>query len=64
MGRHRFSPVAVFFTKTYARILNAALAELDPTLPDDIAARSPLASAWRAFNCALADRVREAALAA
>jgi hypothetical protein len=44
---------AVFFTKTYTRILNLALAELDPTLPDDIAQRSPLARAWRAYERAL-----------
>ena len=30
--------IAVFFTKTYTRIVNPALAELDPTLPTDIAA--------------------------
>ena len=28
--------IAVFFTKTYTRILNPSLAELDPTLPDDM----------------------------
>ena len=56
--------IAVFFTKTYARILNPALAELDPALPDDIAARSSLARAWRAFEDDLDQLVREAALAA
>lgn len=35
--------LAVFFTKTYARVVNPSLAELDPNLPDDISARSPLA---------------------
>jgi hypothetical protein len=30
--------LAVFFTKTYTRILNPALADLDPTLPPEIAA--------------------------
>jgi hypothetical protein len=39
--------LAVFFTKTYTRILNPSLAELDPTLPTEIAARAPLASSWR-----------------
>jgi hypothetical protein len=31
---------AVFFTKTYTRIVDPSLTELDPTLPTDIAARS------------------------
>ena len=35
--------IAVFFTKTYTRILNPTLTELDPILPTDIAQRSPLA---------------------
>jgi hypothetical protein len=42
--------LAVFFTKTYTRILNPSLAELDPALPAEIAARSPIASSWRAFG--------------
>ena len=45
--------IAVFFTKTYTRILNPGLAELDPRLPDTIAARSDLACAWRAYERAL-----------
>ena len=56
--------IAVFFTKTYTRILNPSLAELDPALPDDIAQRSPLARAWRAFEHALDDRITDAQLAA
>jgi Mn-dependent DtxR family transcriptional regulator len=56
--------LAVFFTKTYTRILNPALAELDPQLPAEIAARSPLASSWRAFEHAIQDQIRHAALAA
>jgi len=56
--------IAVFFTKTYTRILNPALAELDPTLPDDIAQRSPLARAWRAFEHALDARIADAHLTA
>ncbi|MCA1700742.1 MAG: hypothetical protein LC790_18285, partial [Actinobacteria bacterium] len=39
--------IAVFFTKTYTRIVNPALAELDPKLPDDIARRSALTRSWR-----------------
>ena len=45
--------LAVFFTKTYTRIVNPSLAELDPTLPDEIAERHPLARAWRAYEHAL-----------
>ena len=53
---------AVFFTKTYTRILTPSLTELDPTLPDDIAQRSPLARAWRAFEKALDQRITDTAL--
>jgi DNA-binding transcriptional MocR family regulator len=44
-------------TKTYTRIVNPALAELDPKLPPETAARSTLARAWRAFETALDDRI-------
>jgi hypothetical protein len=56
--------LAVFFAKTYTRVLTPSLAELDPTLPPLIAARSPLARSWRAFERALDDRIADAALAA
>lgn len=56
--------IAVFFTKTYTRIVNPSLAELDPQLPDDIARRSPLARSWRDFERALDDRIQQAAIAA
>jgi hypothetical protein len=56
--------LAVFFTKTYTRIVNPALAELDPKLPHEISARSPLARGWRSFERALDDRIKEAALTA
>ena len=56
--------LAVFFTKTYTRIINPALAELDPTLPTEIAQREPLATAWRAFERALQDKIKQAAIAA
>jgi hypothetical protein len=55
--------IAVFFTKTYTRIVNPALAELDPHLPDDIAARSPIARAWRDFEHALDQKIHQAAIA-
>jgi hypothetical protein len=54
--------IAVFFTKTYTRILNPTLGELDPALPEDIAQRSPLARAWRAFERALDARIADAQL--
>jgi hypothetical protein len=56
--------LAVFFTKTYTRIVNPALAELDPRLPAEIAPRSPLANSWRAFEHAIDTQIRQAALAA
>ncbi len=56
--------LAVFFTKTYARIVTPALAELDPDLPAEIVARTPLASSWRAFERALDARIADAAIAA
>ena len=55
---------AVFFTKTYVRIVNPSLAELDPHLPAEIANHSPIARAWRAFEHALDDKIKQAALAA
>ena len=56
--------LAVFLTKTYTRIVNPSLAELDPSLPADIADRTPLAKTWRAFELALEDRINQAAIAA
>jgi hypothetical protein len=56
--------IAVFFTKTYTRILNPSLTELDPALPDEIANHSPLARAWRAFEHALDARIAQAAIMA
>jgi hypothetical protein len=56
--------LAVFFTKTYTRILNPSLAELDATLPPEIAARSPIASSWRAYERAIEAKIKQAALAA
>jgi hypothetical protein len=55
---------AVFFTKTYVRIVNPSLAELDPRLPQEIAHQSPIARAWRAFEDALDDKIKQAAITA
>jgi hypothetical protein len=56
--------LAVFFAKTYARLVTPSLAELDPALPAEIAARSALARSWRSFEQALTARIGDAALAA
>jgi hypothetical protein len=56
--------LAVFLTKTYTRIVNPAFAELDPQLPAHIAKRTPIATAWRAFEHALDDKIQTAAIAA
>jgi hypothetical protein len=54
--------IAVFFTKTYSRILTPGLAELDPKLPDEIANHAPLAHTWRAFEKALGQHIADATL--
>jgi hypothetical protein len=56
--------LAVFFAKTYSRVVTPSLAELDPTLPTEIAERSPLTRSWRAYEHALQARIADAALAA
>lgn len=56
--------LAVFFAKTYARIITPSLAELDPALPDEIAQHSALARSWRAYERALNLRIADAALTA
>ena len=69
-GTHRYrltSPgrrLAVFFAKTYARVVTPSLAELDPALPAETADRAPLARAWRAYERALDHRITQAALTA
>jgi hypothetical protein len=55
---------AVFLTKTYTRIVNPSLAELDPSLPAPIARRTPLGRPWREFEHALDQRIADAALTA
>lgn len=56
--------VAVLFTKTHARVLTPGLIALDPNLPESIAARHPLATAWRRFDRALDDFTQEGLTAA
>ena len=65
-GHHRYQltprgrRVAVLFTKTYGRVLAPGLAALDPRLPPELVRRSPLAIAWRQFDCALDNFISEA----
>ncbi len=47
--------LAAFFTRTYTRIVNPSLAELDPALRPQITSRAALATAWRAFERVLDD---------
>ena len=56
--------VAVLFTKTYGRMLGPGLTALDTRLPDEIARRSPLATAWRKFDSALDEFLSRALVAA
>ena len=66
--RYRLTPagrkLSVFFTKTYLRVVTPSLAQLDPTLPDDIARRSPLGRAWRNLERTLDDLLADAGIAA
>lgn len=55
--------LAVFFAKTYTRVVTPSLAELDPALPTEIATRSALARGWRSFERALELKIADAALA-
>jgi hypothetical protein len=54
---------AVLFTKTYARVLAPGLTALDPRLPGDLAATSPVAIAWRHLDRTL-DQFMESRLTA
>jgi hypothetical protein len=55
--------IAVFFTKTDTRLLNAFVSDLDLTLPEQIARRLRLARAWRVYERAVAARIANAHLA-
>jgi hypothetical protein len=58
-GTHRYRltkrgrAIAALFTKAYGRVLTPGLTALNPSLGDDLARRSPLATAWRQFDRAL-----------
>ncbi len=55
--RYQLTPfgrrAAVLFTKAHGRVLAPGLALLDTLVPDDVAQRSPLASAWRRLDLTL-----------
>ena len=69
-GSHRYQltpfgrRVAVLFTKAHGRVLAPGFALLDPLVPDDLAKRSPLTTAWRQLDLALNDFVDRQLLAA
>jgi hypothetical protein len=48
----------VLFTKTYGRVLAPGLSALDPHLPEEVMARSPLTEAWRTFERVLDDYIQ------
>jgi hypothetical protein len=55
--RYQLTPfgrrIATWITKAHGRVLTPGLAWTDPALPADVAARSPLALTWRAFDRAV-----------
>jgi hypothetical protein len=56
--------IAVLFTKTHGRVLTPGLVQLDPALPDAIARRSPVATAWRHLDQALDNYISSQLVAA
>lgn len=54
--------IALFLTKTHARVLRPALARTDPTLPDD--ATDKLRTAWQRLDSALDEHIQQAKLRA
>ncbi|MGH9341689.1 MAG: hypothetical protein ACRD1R_19415 [Acidobacteriota bacterium] len=64
--RYKLTPkgrrLALFFTKTYARIVVPSLTQLDPVLPEQ--PDKSLARAWRTFDQALDNLIAESGIAA
>jgi hypothetical protein len=54
----------VLFTKTYGRVLAPGLSAVDPHLPDELAARSSLATAWRHLERTLNEFIEDQLVAA
>ena len=49
----------MLFTKAHSRVLAPGLALLDTLVPNDVAQRSPLATAWRQLDLALNDFIHD-----
>jgi hypothetical protein len=62
--RYQLTPtgrrIAVLFTKVYGRVLAPGLVRCDLQLPESIARRCPLATAWRRFERSLEEFVEKA----
>jgi hypothetical protein len=56
--------VSVIFTRAYERVLAPGLSALDSALPEDVAARTPLAMTWRQFENTLEQFLDTALVAA
>jgi len=56
--------IAVLFVKTYGRVLTPGLITLDPALPPELVARSPLALAWRQLDRTLDTYINRQLIAA
>ena len=56
--------LAVFFTKTYTRIVNPSLAELDPALPSRDRRAHPTRQPGERTNAPSTTRIKQAAIAA
>ena len=69
-GTHRYQvtpagrAIAVLFTKTHGRVLASGLTALHPSLPNELAARNPLAAAWRQLDRALTSHINTGLAAA
>jgi hypothetical protein len=56
--------IATWFSKAHGRVLTPGLAWTDPSLPSEIASRSPLAVTWRAFDHAVDEFIADQMIAA
>ncbi len=54
----------MFLTKTYVRVVTPTLGYLDPQLAPEIAARSPVARAWRGLDRAIDELIAGSSIAA
>src|SRR5207249_1398535 len=66
--RYQLTPfgrrIATWFSKAHGRVLTPGLAWTDPTLPSEVASRSPLAVTWRAFDRAVDGFIADQMIAA